>query len=105
MRSKPQATMLLLSTVLGILLGTSLLLAAKINNPPIVLMDMGLDHLLGKFVPEYELEQLDGRPVSTHLYQGESHLLVFTLPGCDACDTFSCCRAVFSLRYKGPIQS
>ena len=87
MRSKPQATMLLLSTVLGILLGTSLLLAAKINNPPIVLMDMGLDHLLGEFVPEYELEQLDGRPVSTHLYQGESHLLVFTLPGCDACDT------------------
>ena len=86
MRSKPQM-LLLLSTVLGILLGTSLLLAAKINNPPIVLMDTGLDHLLGEFVPEYELEQLDGGPISTHLYKGESHLLVFTLPGCDACDT------------------
>ena len=87
MRSKPQGVMLLLSTVLGILLGTSLLLAAKLNKPPIVLMDTGLDHLLGELVPEYELEQLDGRPVSTHLYQDEPHLLIFTLPDCDACDT------------------
>ena len=86
-RLKPQVAMLFLSTVLGILLGTSLLLATKINNPPIALMDTGLDHLLGALVPEYELEQLDGGLISTHLYKGESHLLVFTLPGCDACDT------------------
>ncbi|MYC69971.1 MAG: hypothetical protein F4X17_04595 [Gemmatimonadetes bacterium] len=86
-RSRPQATILLLSTVLGILLGTSILLATKINNPPIVPMAMGLEDLLGKSVPEYELEQLDGAPISTHLYKEKSHLLVFTLPGCDACDT------------------
>lgn len=87
MHSKPQVMLLLLSTVVGILLGTSLLLATKINNPSIVLMDTGLEHLLGEFVPEYELEQLDGGPISTHLYQDESYLLVFTLPGCDAYDT------------------
>ncbi len=86
-RPKPPVAMLFLSTVLGILLGTSILLATKINNPTIVLMDTGLDHLLGELVPEYELEQLDGGLISTHLYKGESHLLVFTLPGCDACDT------------------
>ena len=86
-RPKPPVAMLFLSTVLGILLGTSILLATKIDNPPIVPMDMGLDHLLGELVPEYDLEQLDGSPISTHLYQGSSHLLVFTLPGCDACDT------------------
>ncbi len=87
MSPKPQVAMLFLSTVLGILLGTSILLATKINNPPVILRTTSLDHLLGEIVPEYELEQLDGGPVSTHLYQGESHLLVFTLPGCDACDT------------------
>ncbi len=87
MRPKPQATMLLLSTVLGILLGTSLLLATKINNPTITPIDTGLDFLLGELVPEYDLEQLDGDSISTHLYKGASHLLVFTLPGCDACDT------------------
>ncbi len=86
-RPKPQVAMLFLSTVLGILLGTSILLATKINNPPVTPRITSLDHLLGKLVPEYELEQLDGNPISTHLYQGESHLLVFTLPGCDACDT------------------
>ena len=86
-RSKPQAAMLLLSTVLGILLGTSILLATKINNPPSVPVDTGLGALLGELIPEYELEQLDGAPISTHLYQGDFHLLVFTLPGCDACDT------------------
>ena len=86
-RSKPQATMLVLSTVLGILLGTSILLATKINNPPSTPIGTGLDYLLGKLVPEYDLEQLDGAPISTHLYQGNSHLLVFTLLGCDACDT------------------
>ncbi len=85
--SASQTTMLLLSIMLGILLGTSLLLATKINHPPIVAMDRGLAHLLGEFVPEYELEKLEGGPVSTYLYQGKSHLLVFTLPGCDACDT------------------
>jgi hypothetical protein len=85
-RSKPQVAMLFLSTVLGILLGTSILLATKINNPPVTPRTTSLDHLLGKLVPEYELEQLDGDPISTHLYQGESHLLVFTLSGCDACD-------------------
>lgn len=87
MRSKPPGAMLFLSTVLGILLGTSMLLATKINNPPGTPRATSLDHLLGELVPEYELEQLDGGPISTHLYQGESHLLVFTLPGCDACDT------------------
>lgn len=86
-RPKPQVAMLFLSTVLGILLGTSLLLATKINNPPIILMDTGLEHLLGELVPEYDLEQLDGASISTHLYRGESHLLAFTLPNCDACDT------------------
>ena len=86
-RSAPQTTMLLLSIMLGILLGTCLLLVTKINHPPIVAMDRGLDHLPGEFVPEYELEQLEGGSISTHLYQGKSHLLVFTLPGCDACDT------------------
>ncbi len=85
-RPKPQMSMLFLSTVLGILLGTSILLATKINNPPVTPRTTSLDHLLGKLVPEYELEQLDGDPISTHLYQGESHLLVFTLPDCDACD-------------------
>ncbi len=87
MRSKPQATMLLLSTVLGILLGTSILLATKINNPPIAPMATSLENLLGERVPEYKLEQLNGAPISTHLYKGESHLLAFTLPSCDACDT------------------
>ena len=87
MRPNPPVAMLFLSTVLGILLGTSLLLATKINNPPIVRMDTGLEHLLGKLVPEYDLEQLDGTPVSTHLYKGNSHLLVFTLLGCESCDT------------------
>lgn len=86
-RSKPQATMLLLAMVLGTLLGTSILLATKINNPTIVPRDTGLDYLLGKLVPEYDLEQLDGSPISTHLYKGHSYLLVFTLLGCDACDT------------------
>ena len=86
-RPKPQVAMLFLSTVLGILLGTSILLATKINNPPVTPRITSLEHLLGELVPEYELEQLDGGPISTHLYQGESHLLVFTLPGCDACDT------------------
>ena len=85
-RPKPQVAILFLSTVLGILLGTSILLAAKINNPPVTPRTASLDHLLGKLVPEYELEQLDGGPISTHMYQGESHLLVFTLPGCDVCD-------------------
>ena len=84
-RSKSQATMLLLSTVLGLFLGTSILLATKINNPPVAPIDTGLDYLLGKLVPEYDLEQLDGAPISTHLYQGNSHLVVFTLLGCDAC--------------------
>lgn len=87
MHSKPQATMLLLSTILGILLGTSILLATKINNLPIAPLVMSLEHLLGERVPEYKLERLDGAPISTHLYKGESHLLIFTLPGCDACDT------------------
>ena len=87
MRSKPQATMLLLSTMLGIILGTSILLATKVNNPPIAPIATNLEDLLGESVPEYKLEQLDGAPISTHLYKGESHLLVFTLPGCDACDT------------------
>ena len=86
-RPKPQAAMLFLSTVLGILLGTSILLATKINNPPIVPMARSLENLLGESIPEYKLEQLDGTPISTHLYKGESHLLVFTLPDCDACDT------------------
>lgn len=86
-RPKPQAAMLFLSTVLGLLLGTSILLATKINNPLVTPRTTSLDHLLGELVPEYELEQLDGGPISTHLYQGESHLLVFTLPDCDACDT------------------
>ncbi len=86
-RSKPQATMLLLSTVLGIFLGTSILLATKINNPPIAPVATGLDYLLGKRIPEYDLEQLDGASISTYLYQGTSYLLVFTLLGCDACDT------------------
>ena len=86
-RSKPQATMMLLSTVLGIFLGTSILLATKINNPSIAPIDTGLDYLLGKLVPDYDLEQLDGSPISTHLYQGSSHLVVFTLLGCDACDS------------------
>ena len=62
-RSKPQATMLVLSTVLGILLGTSILLATKINNPPSVPIGTGLDYLLGELVPEYDLEQLDGGPL------------------------------------------
>ena len=57
-RPKPQVAMLFLSTVLGILLGTSLLLATKINNPPIILMDTGLEYMLGELVPEYDLEQL-----------------------------------------------
>ena len=86
-RSKPHVTMLLLSTVLGVLLGTSILLAAKINNPQIAPLDPNLDYLLGELVPEYDLEQLDGALISTHLYQGNSHLLIFTLLGCDACDT------------------
>ena len=86
-RPKPPVAMLFLATVLGVLLGTSILLATKINNPPVTPRATSLDHLLGEPVPEYELEQLDGGPISTHLYKGESHLLVFTLPGCDACDT------------------
>jgi len=85
-RPKPQVAMLFLSTVLGIFLGTNILLATKINNPTIVPIDTDLDFFLGELVPEYDLEQLDGSPISTHLYQGDSHLLVFTLPGCDACD-------------------
>ena len=84
---KPPVAMLFLVTMLGVLLGTSILLATKINNPPVAPRATSLDHLLGKLVPEYELEQLDGGPISTHLYKGEPHLLVFTLPGCDACDT------------------
>ena len=87
MCSKPQITMLFLSIVLGILLGTSILLATKINNPTINSTGTSLDYLLGKFVPEYELEKLDGGLVSTHLYKGESYLLVFTMPDCKACDT------------------
>ncbi len=87
MRAKQQGTMLLLATVLGILLGTSILLATKINNPPMISIDTSLDYLLGELVPEYDLEQLDGASISTHLYQGESYLLAFTLPSCDACDT------------------
>ena len=86
-RPKPQAAMLFLSTVLGILLGTSILLATKINNPPVTPRVTSLEHLLGELVPEYELEQLDGSPISTHLYKGSSYLLVFTMLGCDACDT------------------
>ena len=79
--------MLLLAMVLGILLGTSILLATKINNPPTISMDTSLDYLLGELVPEYDLEQLDGASISTYLYQGEFYLLAFTLPSCDACDT------------------
>ena len=78
-RPKPQAAMLFLSTVLGILLGTSILLATKINNPPVTPRVTSLEHLLGELVPEYELEQLDGSPISTHLYKGSSYLFKATI--------------------------
>ena len=50
-RPKPQVAMLFLSTVLGILLGTSILLATKINNPPVTPRITSLDHLLWEARP------------------------------------------------------
>ena len=80
---KPNRWALPLSLITGVLLGTCVLLAAKINNSPPV--SPYVWRVLGIPIPALELEGLDGQPLSTQVFKGQNHILVLGQPGCTAC--------------------
>lgn len=77
-----------LATVTGGLLALCVLLAAKIYNPPpIDVLDASFWRLLGTESPVFELEGLHGEALSTRMFSGKAHLLVFGSSSCEACDS------------------
>lgn len=84
---RPNALLLPVSILAGILFGTCVFLAAKVNHPPPVdSLDIEFWDLLGTQVPEVELMNLDGDPISSRPFKGQGHVLFFGQPGCAACD-------------------
>lgn len=77
-----------LAAVTGSLLALCVLLAAKIYNPPpIDVLDANFWQLLGTETPVFDLEGLHGEALSTRMFSGKSHLLVFGSSSCEACDS------------------
>jgi len=75
-----------LSVVAGMLLGTCVLLGAKLLHPPPVdPMEQEFLAYLGAPVEAFELPRVDGGTFSSDEYRGLAYVLYFTAPGCGAC--------------------
>ncbi|MEW6755968.1 MAG: TlpA disulfide reductase family protein [Candidatus Latescibacterota bacterium] len=80
-------TVLVLTAVTGVLLGTSVFLGAKITNPPpLDWMDVEYYDILGQSMPAVPLETVSGVPVTPEVLAGTTHVVVLVLSGCRACE-------------------
>ena len=71
----------------GISLGMLVFVAARVSNPrPVDPMDVEFFEILGGGVPRVELLSLTGDPVDSRTHEGNTHVLVFAGPACDACE-------------------
>ena len=76
----------ILSLIAGVLLGTCVLLAAKILYPPPVdPMDQEFLPYLGDAAPPFELPDLDGNIISNTQFAEKDYLLFWGEPHCEAC--------------------
>lgn len=76
----------LLAVTAAGLLGASVLLAARIINPPPAdPLDLEYMAYLGDLGPPFELPGLDGRTVSSSDLAGQAHVLFWGDPDCEAC--------------------